>query len=183
MTARFAAAGDAEDLLAIYAQYIDTPVTFETVLPSADVFRGRIKEISAFYPYLVLEEEGKIVGYAYAHRHMARAAYGWNAELSVYLDGRFFRAASEGNYIRRSSKSALYRASERYARALRFPTRGANGCTNRSLSAASAFTAIRGLKAGHGATWPSSKRISLRIPFRPRPCVRSAKSRKMRKGY
>ena len=89
MTARFAAAGDAEDLLAIYAQYIDTPVTFETVLPSADGFRGRIKEISAFYPYLVLEEEGKIVGYAYAHRHMARAAYGWNAELSVYLDGAF----------------------------------------------------------------------------------------------
>lgn len=89
MTARFAAAGDAEDLLAIYAQYIDTPVTFETVLPSADVFRGRIKEISAFYSYLVLEEEGKIVGCAYAHRHMARAAYGWNAELSVYLDGAF----------------------------------------------------------------------------------------------
>ena len=176
MTARFAAAGDAEDLLAIYAQYIDTPVTFETVLPSADEFRGR-------YPYLVLEEEGKIVGYAYAHRYMARAAYGWNAELSVYLDGRFFRAASEGNYIRRSSKSALYRASERYARALRFPTRGANGCTNRSLSAASAFTALRCLKAVHGATWPGSKRISLRIPFRPRLCVRSAKSRKMRKGY
>ena len=77
---------DIPALLKIYAQYIDTPVTFETELPSAAEFRARVAEISAFYPYLVLEEEGKIVGYAYAHRQMERAAYGWNAELSVYLD-------------------------------------------------------------------------------------------------
>ena len=87
MTVRFARAEDAPALLSVYAQYIDTPVTLETELPSAAEFRGRIEEISSFYPYLVLEEEGKIVGYAYAHRQMERAAYGWNAELSVYLDG------------------------------------------------------------------------------------------------
>ena len=40
----------------------------------------------AAYPYLVWQEDGKILGYAYAHRHMERAAYQWNAELSVYLD-------------------------------------------------------------------------------------------------
>ena len=87
MTVRFARAEDAPALLSVYAQYIDTPVTFETELPSAAEFRARVEEISAFYPYLVLEEERKIVGYAYAHRQMERAAYGWNAELSVYLDG------------------------------------------------------------------------------------------------
>ena len=37
-------------------------------------------------PYLVCEIDGKIVGYAYAHRQAERAAYQWNAELSVYLD-------------------------------------------------------------------------------------------------
>ena len=87
MTARFARAEDVPALLSVYAQYIDTPVTFETELPSAAEFRARVEEILAFYPYLVLEEERKIVGYAYAHRQMERAAYGWNAELSIYLDG------------------------------------------------------------------------------------------------
>lgn len=89
MTARFARAEDAPALLSVYAQYIGTPITFETELPSAEEFRARVEEISAFYPYLVLEDAGKIVGYAYAHRQMERAAYGWNAELSVYLDGAY----------------------------------------------------------------------------------------------
>ena len=83
---RFAAEEDAPALLAIYGQYIDTPITFECRLPSREEFGGRIRDISAFYPYLVCEEEGKIVGYAYAHRQAERAAYQWNAELSVYLD-------------------------------------------------------------------------------------------------
>lgn len=83
MTVRFARAEDVPALLSVYAQYIDTPITFETDLPSEAEFRARVEEICAFYPYLVLEEEGKIVGYAYAHRQMERAAYGWNAELSI----------------------------------------------------------------------------------------------------
>lgn len=83
---RLAKPGDAESLLAIYAQYIDTPITFEYTLPSPSEFRTRIENISRDYPYLVCESDGKPVGYAYAHRHMERAAYQWNAELSVYLD-------------------------------------------------------------------------------------------------
>ena len=37
------------------------------------------------YPYLVVEEDGSIVGFAYAHRLGERAAYAWNAELSIYF--------------------------------------------------------------------------------------------------
>lgn len=84
---RFARPADAEALLAVYAQYIDTSVTFEYVLPSAVEFRARIEAISQTYPYLVYEEDGVILGYAYAHRYAERAAYQWGAELSVYLDG------------------------------------------------------------------------------------------------
>lgn len=84
---RFATLDDAAALLAIYAPYIGTPVTFEYTVPSLADFRGRIETISGDYPYLVWEEDGVILGYAYAHRHMERAAYQWNAELSVYLDG------------------------------------------------------------------------------------------------
>ncbi|MCD7761007.1 MAG: N-acetyltransferase family protein [Clostridiales bacterium] len=77
---------DAPALLAIYAQSIHTPVTFEYELPTLEEFRERIGEISAHYPYLVLEEDGAVLGYAYAHRLRERAAFAWDAELSVYLD-------------------------------------------------------------------------------------------------
>lgn len=83
---RLAQQEDAKALLAIYAQYIDTSITFEDELPSESEFARRIREISAEYPYLVWEEDGKILGYAYGHRQRERAAYQWNAELSIYLD-------------------------------------------------------------------------------------------------
>lgn len=86
MTIRFVAPGDCPALLSIYARYIDTSITFECALPAEAEFAGRITAIERDYPYLVCEDEGEIVGYAYAHRHMERAAYQWNAELSVYLD-------------------------------------------------------------------------------------------------
>ena len=86
MGIRFAAEADAPALLAIYAQYIETGITFEYELPSREEFARRIREFGGTYPYLIWEEDGRIVGYAYAHRQAERAAYQWNAELSVYLD-------------------------------------------------------------------------------------------------
>ncbi len=86
MRMRFAAPGDASALLSIYAQYIETPITFESTLPTEREFAGRIAAISDFYPYIICGEREDISGYAYAHRHMEREAYQWNAELSIYLD-------------------------------------------------------------------------------------------------
>lgn len=86
MKFRFASAADSPALLAIYSQYIDTPVTFEYRLPTEAEFTARIRDIAREYPYLVCEDGGGIIGYAYAHRQAERAAYQWNAELSVYLD-------------------------------------------------------------------------------------------------
>lgn len=86
MNIRFASEQDAPALLAIYEKYIPTAVTFETELPTAEDFAGRIRSITAMYPYLVLEEDRRAVGYAYAHRARERAAYDWYVELSVYLD-------------------------------------------------------------------------------------------------
>ena len=87
VTVRFATEADAEGLLAVYAPYIQTPVTFEYTCPTAAEFAERVREISAVYPYLALESDGRIIGYAYAHRARERTAYDWLAELSVYLDG------------------------------------------------------------------------------------------------
>lgn len=85
---RRAREADAQALLNIYAPYVtDTPVTFEYEVPSLSEFTGRIMSVSADYPYLVCERDGAVIGYAYAHRYKERAAYQWDAELSVYLDG------------------------------------------------------------------------------------------------
>ena len=83
---RFASGQDAESLLKIYAQYIDTPITFDYSLPTAAQFQSNINRIASEYPYLVYEEDGVILGYAYAHRHMEKAAYQWNVETTIYLD-------------------------------------------------------------------------------------------------
>ena len=86
MEIRFVKPEDCRQILDIYGQYINTSITFEYELPSEEDFAKRIEEISEIYPYLVLEENDKIFGYAYAHRLRERAAYQWIAELSIYLD-------------------------------------------------------------------------------------------------
>jgi len=88
MTLRFAVPSDAPTLLSIYQQSIPTTVTFEYELPSQEEFVRRITTMSAVYPYLVLEEDGQVLGYAYAHQIGERTAYRYGAELSIYLDQR-----------------------------------------------------------------------------------------------
>lgn len=83
---RTAVPADAEALLSVYAQYIDTPITFEYELPTVSEFRRRILSTREGYPYLVWEEGGLLLGYAYAHRYRGREADRWGAELSVYVD-------------------------------------------------------------------------------------------------
>ena len=84
---RFASKQDAPRLLELYRPYVEeTDITFEYEVPTVEEFEHRITEISSFYPYLVCEQGDRIIGYAYAHRQAERAAYQWNAELSVYLD-------------------------------------------------------------------------------------------------
>lgn len=83
---RLAKESDAAELLAIYAPFVEnTVVSFEYEVPSVAEFAGRIASISAKYPYMVCECDGKIIGYAYAHEYGERAAYQWGAEASIYF--------------------------------------------------------------------------------------------------
>lgn len=84
-TFRLATPDDAEVLQAIYAPYVETTVTFEYVAPTVEEFRQRIIDRVSVYPYIVCEEDGVPVGYAYASRLYERAAYAWAVELSVYF--------------------------------------------------------------------------------------------------
>ena len=77
---------DAEAILKVYAPFItDTCISLEYVVPSVEEFSQRIASISAEYPYIVLEENDEIVGYAYAHRYLERVAYSWDVEVTIYL--------------------------------------------------------------------------------------------------
>ena len=77
---------DTEQILKVYAPFItDTCISFEYVVPSVEEFAQRIAGISAEYPYIVLEADGEIVGYAYAHRYLERVAYSWDVEVTIYL--------------------------------------------------------------------------------------------------
>ncbi len=80
---RVANSEDATAIQAIYALYVETTaITFEEVVPSVEEFEGRIQKTQNF-PYLVLEEDGVVVGYAYADD--SRAAFDWSTEVSVYI--------------------------------------------------------------------------------------------------
>lgn len=70
---------DAERLLEIYAPYVtDTAITFEYEVPTIDEFQQRINNTLKKYPYLVAEDEnGNVMGYAYASAFKGRAAYDW----------------------------------------------------------------------------------------------------------
>ncbi len=84
---RFATVEDASKILKIYEYYIkNTTITFEYDVPTLLEFKERIEKILPEYPYIVCECENKILGYAYAHKVWERAAYMWDAELSVYID-------------------------------------------------------------------------------------------------
>ncbi len=83
---RLASVDDAEELLKIYAYYVEhTAVSFEYDVPAPAEFRERIARTLTKYPYFVAESEEGILGYAYAGPFVGRAAYGWSAELTIYL--------------------------------------------------------------------------------------------------
>lgn len=83
---RVASPKDADALLEIYKPYVlDTAVTFEYEVPSTSEFRRRINNVLEKYPYLVAEDNGEIVGYAYACAFHERPACGWAVETSVYV--------------------------------------------------------------------------------------------------
>lgn len=85
---RIAAPEDAGPLLEIYAPYVEnTAISFEYKAPSIEEFRRRIAQTLEKYPYLLAEQEGKILGYAYASPFHEREAYSWSVETSIYVDG------------------------------------------------------------------------------------------------
>ena len=78
---------DAQAVQAIYAPFVlDSAISFETVVPDVIEIRRRIEAQRERYPWLVLEADRAVVGYAYASAHRTRQAYQWSVDVSVYVD-------------------------------------------------------------------------------------------------
>ncbi len=100
---RIATEADIPAILAIYGPYILTSTaTFEYEVPSLAAFTERFRSFTAQFPWLVWEEEGEVLGYAYASAPFSRAAYGWCAEPTIYLAPR-----AQGRGIGRRLYTAL----------------------------------------------------------------------------
>lgn len=86
MIIRYATVADAEKLLEIYSHYVlNTAISFEYAVPTVNEFRERINTTLSKYPYLVLEENGEILGYSYAGPFKTREAYKYSVENTIYL--------------------------------------------------------------------------------------------------
>jgi phosphinothricin acetyltransferase len=77
---------DAAAICDIYNYYIaNTAITFEEDELNPPAMEARIRGIIGKYPWFVWEDNGEVLGYAYAHKWHDRAAYRFSAEDTVYL--------------------------------------------------------------------------------------------------
>jgi L-amino acid N-acyltransferase YncA len=100
---RDASEADAAELVEIYRPFVEQSTTsFETVCPSIREFAARITKTQEARVWLVAEDAGRCVGYAYATRFRERAAYDLTVETSAYVD-----AAHQGRGIGRQLYQVL----------------------------------------------------------------------------
>ncbi len=102
-TIRQATEADAERICTIYNHYIaTTTISFEEDPVMAADMAKRIADVGAAgLPWLVMEEGGAVIGYAYATKWRVRAAYRFAVETSIYLDAQ---------HAGKGAGSALYEA-------------------------------------------------------------------------
>jgi L-amino acid N-acyltransferase YncA len=85
MHLRPAQAQDAAAIAAVYAPYVTgTAVSFETEAPTAEEIAARIAKAQSRWAWLVCEEAGQVLAYAYAGAFAERACYRWSTTVSVY---------------------------------------------------------------------------------------------------
>lgn len=90
-TIRPATASDASAICAIYNHYVrTTTISFEEEDVDAPVMAQRIADVlDADLPWLVVDVDGTIAGYAYATKWRVRSAYRYSVESSIYMDAAF----------------------------------------------------------------------------------------------
>jgi phosphinothricin acetyltransferase len=115
MPIRDARADDMSAIQAIYAHHVLTGLgTFETEPPDSAEMRRRFDAITAAgFPYLVhMDDDDRVLGYAYANYFRTRAAYRYTVEDSIYVDpaqtGRGIGRALLHELVARCTTSGLH---------------------------------------------------------------------------
>jgi L-amino acid N-acyltransferase YncA len=86
LTIRRAGADDAAAIAALYAPFVaSSQATFEEVPPDAAEVARRISGGEIDYPWLVADEDGRLIGYASSSCFRQRSAYRWAVETGVYV--------------------------------------------------------------------------------------------------
>ena len=87
MNVRDATEFDAQACAAVYGPYVaETAISFESEPPTPVQMAERIANAIATHAWVVLEDEGRVVGYAYGGPHQRRPAYRWSCEVSIYIE-------------------------------------------------------------------------------------------------
>jgi len=88
---RFTKVDDAKTIQNIHSLYaMEKPTTFEITPPSVSRIENQLIQIGTHYPWLVYEDHGEVIGYAYACQYQTRKAYRWSVDVAVYVRrGRF----------------------------------------------------------------------------------------------
>ena len=84
---RLARKADAAGIADVYRPYVeDSRISFEEQAPDAAEMARRIAgERPGFHPWLVAEEDGRLLGFASSSPFRARPAYRWSVETGIYL--------------------------------------------------------------------------------------------------
>lgn len=92
MKIRLITPDDAAATLEIYRPYVDNNIiSFEGETPTLEEWQVKIRSILAEYAWVVCEDQGTIIGYAYGTRHRYRTAYNWSAESTIYMKQGHYR--------------------------------------------------------------------------------------------
>lgn len=109
MRIRAATPDDAAAISDIYAPYVrESAVSFEAEAPNAGEIAARMVAGAGLYPWLAAEDNGTVLGYAYAAAFRTRFAYRFTVETTVYL-----RSDSQGRGIGRRLYAPLLDLLER----------------------------------------------------------------------
>jgi phosphinothricin acetyltransferase len=94
---------DARSICGIYNYYVKaTAITFEEIPVSINEMEDRIRSAASKYPWLVWEEEGETLGYAYVNKWKDRSSYRSSAENSIYI-----KSGAQGRGIGKKLFAAL----------------------------------------------------------------------------
>lgn len=106
---RFAREEDIPRILAIYEPYVRrTAYTFACTMPTPEEMTALFRTVTKQFAWLVWEQEGQVLGYAYGSAPFEREAYRFCAEVSIYLDPRLHRQGV-GRRLYRALEALLWR--------------------------------------------------------------------------